>query len=41
MQKEPIYKTKSIGEVYCKKEEGLVLEKSITPWLTEDLKRIH
>ena len=40
-EKKPIYKTKSIAEVYCAKEEGIVLENSIMPWLTEDLKKIH
>jgi hypothetical protein len=34
----PYYKTKSIAEVYCKKEEGSILDESVTPWLNEDLK---
>ena len=33
----PYYKTKSIAEVYCKKEEGSILDESVTPWLNEDL----
>ena len=37
----PIHKTKSIAEVYCKKEEGILLEKTIMPWLKEDLEKIH
>eukprot|EP00581_Thalassiosira_minuscula_P022931 CAMPEP_0184435336 /NCGR_PEP_ID=MMETSP0738-20130409/485517_1 /TAXON_ID=385413 /ORGANISM="Thalassiosira miniscula, Strain CCMP1093" /LENGTH=117 /DNA_ID=CAMNT_0026801683 /DNA_START=228 /DNA_END=578 /DNA_ORIENTATION=+ len=28
----PIYKTKAIAEVYCKKEEGVLLDNSVIPW---------
>ena len=38
---EPIYKTKSIAEVYCAKEEGIILEKSIMSWSTDNLKKIR
>ena len=37
---EPVHKTKSIAEVYCAKEEGTLLDESITPWMNEDLKTI-
>ena len=36
----PVYKTKSIAEVYCKKEEGTLLDESIMPWLNSDLTKI-
>ena len=38
--KMPYYKTKLIAEIYCKKEEGTILDESITPWMNEDLKQI-
>jgi hypothetical protein len=39
--KKPVHKTKSIAEVYSKREEGIILEETIMPWLTEDLKKIN
>ena len=36
----PYYKTKVIAEIYCKKEEGTILDESITPWLNDDLKQM-
>ena len=36
----PLYKTKTIGKVYCTKEEGTLLDKSSIPWLDADLERI-
>ena len=36
----PYYKTKLIAEIYCKKEEGNILDESITPWLNKNLKQI-
>ena len=37
----PIYATKSIGEVYSAKEEGIILEETIMPWLEKDLQEIY
>ena len=34
-----IYKTKAIAEVYCKKEEGVLLDESVMPWLEADLQK--
>ena len=33
----PYYKTTSIAELYCKKEENHISDESVTPWPNEDL----
>ena len=37
---EPVHKTKAIVEVYCAKEDGALLDESVTPWMNEDFKMI-
>ena len=39
-RREPVYKTKAIAEVYCKKEEGVLLDESVIPWLEADLQTL-
>ena len=36
-----IYKTASVGSVYCNKDTSDIVEKTILNWLTEDMKKIH
>ena len=40
-REEPLIKTKSVAEVYCKREEGIVLEATIIDWLKEELTLIN
>ena len=36
----PVYTTVACADVYCRKEEGLILEETIMKWLEADLKRV-
>ena len=38
--KDLFYKTASVADVFCKKDSGDILEKTILPMLTKDLKKI-
>ena len=36
-----LYNEKCIAEVYCAKEEGILLDESVMPWLETDLPKIR